>query len=88
MGAYDINICPSGAPLLEFLGNVAHSNRHNGLELFLSFFPREKPCEAFVFSGDYNDPYPLNPPVTAEFKSFTAWKNGGRGAMLGQVGAV
>jgi len=59
-----------------------------GFRIFNKHVPRTYPCEPFEFSGDVNDPYPDNPPITAKYTEFVGWKNGVNGAIAGGVGAV
>lgn len=86
--AYDPNICPENTPLTEFARNTAHSVGRYGLRIHNKHVPRTFPCEPFEFSGDFSDPYPDNPPITAEYVGFNGWKNGRNGAIAGAVGAV
>lgn len=79
-------IWPRRTPLAEFSGNVAHSN-WNGLMVDrgpnkdtleaepTNYNPRSNPSNP---SNNNTD----NPPVVAEFKAFTAYKNRGNAAWL------
>lgn len=76
----DASIWPRRTPLLEFAGNVAHSNRSAGLQVddgptadgtteTTSYRPRQNPAAE-------------SPAVTAEFRGFTAYKHGGQAVWL------
>lgn len=45
--SYDPGVCPEGAKLGRFDGNVAHSNGRYGLRIFHKHLPVEKMCEAY-----------------------------------------
>lgn len=85
----DPNVCPENAKLGEFSDNVAHSNGRYGLRIFHNFLPRTRPCEPMVYdASDPGNPYPANPPVTAQFRNLLSYKNGRNGAIAERVGAV
>lgn len=81
----DKNVWPRRTPLGEFSGNVAHSNwdglmvdrgpSSSGQSETTVYNPRQNPA---------GDPYDdsKNPPVLAEFKSFTGYKNRGNAVWL------
>ncbi len=79
-------IWPRRTPLGEFSGNVAHSNwdglmvdrgpNKNTLQAETTIYnPRTNPADG---QNQYSDAQ--NPPVVAEFKNFTAYKNRGNAA--------
>jgi len=82
------NIWPRRTPLGEFNNNVAHSNwdglmvdrgpNRETLEAEVTFYnPRTHPADT---ANQYDNT--KNPPVVAEFKNFTAYKNRGNAAWL------
>jgi len=67
----DQTIWPRRTPLVAFAGNVAHSNEDNGL-----FVDIERNPPGVSEAPNYD------PPVIADFKTFTSYKNRRRGAWL------
>jgi hypothetical protein len=90
MGANaDTNICPENEPVGRFFNNTAHSNGRYGLRIFHNMMPRTYPCKPIVYDpSNETDPYWQNPPLTAEFRNLTGWKNKRNGAIAGKVGDV
>ena len=79
--SYTPNICPRGERLLEFSGNVAHSNGRYGLRIFHEHSPRTNPC------GDVF-PTSANPPIPARYENFLGYKNMRSGIIAETLGVV
>jgi cell surface hyaluronidase len=87
--ANDANVFPRRTPLGEFSGNVAHSNwdglmvdrgpAADGRSESAGFYPKTNPSLKNS-RGQLENDDAKNPPVMAEFKSFTAYKNRGNAA--------
>ena len=89
----DINICPEYAKLGEFRSNTAHSVHKYGLRIHHAHIPRTFPCKDSPYDEEYlekgeTDPYWQNPPITAVYEDFVAWKCGKDGAITERTGAV
>jgi len=78
--SYDPGVCPEGAKLGSFDGNVAHSNGRYGLRIFHNHLPVEKMCEAYHITD--------NPIVHATYQNFLGYKNGRAGAIAEMVGGI
>ncbi|KXZ43941.1 hypothetical protein GPECTOR_77g37 [Gonium pectorale] len=76
---YSPTICPKFTQLGEFYNNSAHSNIHYGFRIHPEYYPRNVPCNGF------NTPFAQVPAV---FDTFSAYKNGVKGAVATQVGLV
>jgi hypothetical protein len=51
--------------------------------------PRKYPCSPIVYNGtNVDDPWHLNPKITANFYNLTAWKNKRNGAIAKTVGDI
>lgn len=87
----DANVFPRRAPLGEFSGNVAHSNQDGlmvdrgpdaaGQVETASYTPKTSPALRNS-RGQLENDDARNPPVVAEFRTFTAYKNRGNAAWL------
>jgi len=87
--SFDPTICPDKSPLGEFRDNYAHSNGRYGLRIFHNLLPRTRPCSPMTYdSTDPANPYPLNPPIIAEFHNLVSYKNNRNGAIAERIGAV
>jgi cell migration-inducing and hyaluronan-binding protein len=71
---------PRNAPLREFSGNVAHSNRRAGLNV--DDGPTADGTTETVFYSPRTDPVDANTAVVADFTGFTAYKHAGRAVWL------
>ena len=72
-------VCPIGAVLGRFEGNVAHSNGRYGLRIFHEHYPKRYQC-----SGQSS----WNQAIVAEYKDYTGYRNG-RAAIIGEkLGAL
>jgi hypothetical protein len=74
------SVWPQHVPLREFSGNVAHSNRLNGLHADDGPAPDGSARTAFYLPR--RDRKDATSEVTAELRDFVAWKNVIRGAWL------
>mmetsp|Transcript_8382 Transcript_8382/g.16636 ORF Transcript_8382/g.16636 Transcript_8382/m.16636 type:complete len:1637 (+) Transcript_8382:5150-10060(+) len=80
-------ICPIHMKLGEFKGNAAHSVVKYGLRIFHEHIPLTYPCQP-IKDDSLEDPWSANPPVTAIYEDFTAYKchrDGAIGEKLGDV---
>jgi len=78
--SYDPGVCPEGAKLGRFDGNVAHSNGRYGLRIFHKHIPVEKMCSAYHATD--------NPIVPGIYQNFLGYKNGRAGAIAEEVGGI
>jgi hypothetical protein len=85
--SYTSQICPTGEKLGEFNNNAAHSMVKYGLRLFHVHIPLTDPCGA-IKDDSLADPWSANPPVTATYENFTAYKCGRNGAIGEKLGDV
>jgi cell surface hyaluronidase len=77
--AANANIWPRRTPLLEFSGNVAHSNGNTGLNVDNG--PKADLSEEVTYYKPLENPKdPNSKSVNANFKNFTAYKNRTRAA--------
>ena len=84
-----MNVCPENDRVGEFRGNSAHSMGRYGLRIFHNMIPRKYPCKPIEIDPNRpDDPFWKNPPITANFDDFTAWKCGRNGAIAEKVGDV
>mmetsp|Transcript_26971 Transcript_26971/g.4964 ORF Transcript_26971/g.4964 Transcript_26971/m.4964 type:complete len:194 (+) Transcript_26971:5890-6471(+) len=81
------SVCGRGEKLGVFEGNTAHSYGRYGLRIFRGHIPRERPCDD-VKDDNLDDPWSYNPSIPAEYKDFTAFKNGRSGAVGEDVGDI
>ena len=83
------DVCPENDKVGENINNTAHSMGRYGLRIFHNMVPRMFPCRAMVFDPSTPDnPYWMNPPITANFDNFVGWKNNRNGAIAERVGDV
>ena len=78
--SFTTGVCPKFTPLGEFTNNTAHSNMFYGLRIHPEYYPRNNPCNGFS-TGTFDQ-------SPAVFSTFTAYKNGMKGAIGTQVGAA
>ena len=84
-------VCPENMKVGVFKDNHAHSCGRYGLRIFHNMIPRKYPCkdETFDWAEDKkDDPYHMNPAITATFDGLVSWKNGRNGAIAERVGDV
>lgn len=85
----DTSVCPENEQVGVFQDNHAHSTGRYGLRIFHNMVPRKYPCKPIVINAtNTEDPWHLNPIITANFYNLTSWKNGRNGAIAKTVGDV
>jgi len=83
------DVCPENDKVGENINNTAHSMGRYGLRIFHNMVPRRFPCRSMPYdSTNPDDPYWMNPAITANFDNFVGWKNNRNGAIAERVGDV
>ncbi|KAJ9512732.1 hypothetical protein QJQ45_019041, partial [Haematococcus lacustris] len=76
------NVCPKYTPMGAFINNTAHSSMFYGLRIHPEYQPMLNPC------GSQPDQGGLFQQVPATFDGLVSYKNGMKGAIGTQLGAV
>lgn len=84
VSSLDPYICPSGAKLLKFSNNIAHSNAKFGLYIY-KYIPRNMPCNPSL-NLRANDWLLDNPGIKTVFNNFIAFSNRENGVVAEYVG--